>query len=451
MKYVGLYKDPQDIATKANVDAIDTKVTTAEGEIDALQTEVAGKQATITGGATTITSRNLTASRALVSDASGKVAVSAVTSTELGYLDGVTSNIQTQLNSKLSSAPVTSVNSKTGAVTLTAADVGALPSTTTYVSSVDGASGAVTTNAVKTTAQTLTDAQKTQARANIGAGTSSFSGSYTDLSNKPTIPSTAADVGAVPTSRTVNGKALSANISLTADDVGALPDTTAIPTKTSDLDNDSGFITAAGAPVQSVNSKTGAVTLGASDVSAVGLTGNNTITGTKTFNGDVALNSGVTVKSSGNGVLHIEGVSTDTDYIDVWVDGGTNKERPLVLQTNAATTGNVGIGTATPSTKLQVVGTVTATAFSGDGSALTNVPYPVTSVAGKTGAVTVSKSDVGLGNVDNVKQYSASNPPPYPVTSVNGQTGAVTVKGVEIVMQAAQPTGQSTGDFWYQT
>ena len=38
-----------------------------------------------------------------------------------------------------------------------------------------------------------------------------------------------------------------------------------------------------------------------------------------------------------------------------------------------------------------------------------------------------SKSEVGLGNVDNVKQYSASNPPPYPVTSVNGKTGAVTV------------------------
>lgn len=40
---------------------------------------------------------------------------------------------------------------------------------------------------------------------------------------------------------------------------------------------------------------------------------------------------------------------------------------------------------------------------------------------------TYSKSEVGLGNVDNVKQYSASNPPPYPVTSVNGKTGAVTV------------------------
>ena len=37
------------------------------------------------------------------------------------------------------------------------------------------------------------------------------------------------------------------------------------------------------------------------------------------------------------------------------------------------------------------------------------------------------KSDIGLGNVDNVKQYSASNPPPYPVTSVNGQTGDITL------------------------
>ena len=41
---------------------------------------------------------------------------------------------------------------------------------------------------------------------------------------------------------------------------------------------------------------------------------------------------------------------------------------------------------------------------------------------------TYNKNDVGLGNVDNVKQYSANNPPPYPVTSVNGQTGAVEVE-----------------------
>jgi hypothetical protein len=43
---------------------------------------------------------NLTASRALVSDGNGDVSVSAVTSTEVGYLDGVTALIQDQLNTK---------------------------------------------------------------------------------------------------------------------------------------------------------------------------------------------------------------------------------------------------------------------------------------------------------------------------------------------------------------
>ena len=50
------------------------------------------------GGASTLLATNLSANRALVSNASGKVAVSSVTSTELGYLDGVTSAIQTQFS-----------------------------------------------------------------------------------------------------------------------------------------------------------------------------------------------------------------------------------------------------------------------------------------------------------------------------------------------------------------
>lgn len=62
------------------------------------------KQDTITGAATTIVSSDLTASRALVSDGSGKVATNAVTSTELGYLSGVTSSIQSQLNAKIASS-----------------------------------------------------------------------------------------------------------------------------------------------------------------------------------------------------------------------------------------------------------------------------------------------------------------------------------------------------------
>lgn len=56
-----------------------------------------------------------------------------------------------------------------------------------------------------------------------------------------------------------------------------------------------------------------------------------------------------------------------------------------------------------------------------------------------------SKSEVGLGNVDNVKQYSKDNPPPYPVTSVNGKTGAVTVPTVSVPSTSALLKGNGSG------
>ena len=65
----------------------------------------------------------------------------------------------------------------------------------------------------------------------------------------------------------------------------------------------------------------------------------------------------------------------------------------------------------------------------------------VDSVNGKTGTVVLTKSDIGLGSVDNVRQYSASNPPPYPVTSVNGSTGTVTVSVPSPSNATPQPTG----------
>ena len=131
---------------------------------------------------------------------------------------------------------VDSVNGKTGVVVLNKSDVGLgnVDNVRQYstsnpppypVQSVDGATGAVVTNAVKTTPQSLSDTQKQQVRNNIGAGTSSFDGDYNSLTNKPTIP-----------------------------------------TKTSQLENDSHYITANEAPVQSVNTKTGAVVLTQDDV-----------------------------------------------------------------------------------------------------------------------------------------------------------------------------------------
>lgn len=65
-----------------------------------IQSQLDGKEPTITGAASTITGLNLNANRAVVSDASGKIAVSATTALEVGFLSGVTSSVQTQLNGK---------------------------------------------------------------------------------------------------------------------------------------------------------------------------------------------------------------------------------------------------------------------------------------------------------------------------------------------------------------
>lgn len=143
----------------------------------------------------------------------------------------------------LTSAPVNSVNSKTGAVVLSASDVNALPSNTPIHNVPSGG----------TNGQVLTKS------------------SNDDYALTWSTPS-----GSVSS---VNGQ--TGAVVLDADDVGALPDDTVIPSNTSDLVNDSGFLTSAvtsfngstgavtyTAPVASVNGKTGTVSLVPSDIGA---------------------------------------------------------------------------------------------------------------------------------------------------------------------------------------
>jgi hypothetical protein len=85
-------------------------------------------QASITGGASSVVTTDLTASRALVSDGSGKIAASAsTTATEIGYVAGVTSAIQTQLNTKAldsNTVHISGTETITGAKTFSAALAG---------------------------------------------------------------------------------------------------------------------------------------------------------------------------------------------------------------------------------------------------------------------------------------------------------------------------------------
>ena len=342
-KNLGLYNESLSVPRKQDVDAVASRVnanedniamldsdiaaaqgdiTTLKGNVTTLTTALQSKQDKIVGGASTITDDNLVANRALVSNGSGKVAVSAVTATELGYLDGVTSNVQTQLNKKLESAPVTSVNTKTGAVVLTATDVGAV--------------AASDVTQILGTSTTKVPSEKAVADALSGAG----AGDMLKATYDPT--------GSV-------------------ESAGGIPDYVAgqLPT---------------------VNDAT------------LTIQKNGTAVGTFTANASANKSINITMAKGDVGLSNVDNVKQ----------------------------------------------------YSADNPP----PYPVTSVAGKTGDVTLTKSNVGLGNVDNVKQYSSSNPPPYPVTSVNGQTGAVEIDvgggGTTIVLSSTQPSGLKAGDYWYQ-
>lgn len=74
-----------------------TEIQYLDGVTSNIQTQLNNKAANShTHTATQVT--GLTASRAMISDSSGHPSVSNVTSTELNYLDGATSNIQNQIN-----------------------------------------------------------------------------------------------------------------------------------------------------------------------------------------------------------------------------------------------------------------------------------------------------------------------------------------------------------------
>jgi hypothetical protein len=177
------------VATGANINAAklgtgvvdNTEFNYLNGVTSNIQTQLDAKQATITGGATTITSSDLTVSRALESNGSGKVAVSSVTSTELGYVSGVTSALQTQIDGKQATitGAATSITSSdlTSNKALTSdgsGKVAASSVTSTELGYLSGTTSAVQTqlDAKLVKANNLSDVTSTStARTNLGLGT----------------------------------------------------------------------------------------------------------------------------------------------------------------------------------------------------------------------------------------------------------------------------------------
>lgn len=271
-------------------------------------------------------------------------------------------------------APVTSVNTQTGAVVLDATDVGAYPDTNPSnfidaagapVQSVNGETGTVSLSA-----------------ADVGA--------YPD--DNPSAFVDAAGAAAASPVQSVNTQ--TGDVTLSASDVGAYPD-----------DNPSGFVDSGGAasaaPVQSVNSQTGDVSLSASDVGAYP---------------DNNPDAYVDAQGAAN-AAPVQSVNGETGTVSLTASdvGAYPDDNPSAFVDAA------GAASAAPVQSVNgETGTVTLTAADVDAYPDTNpssfvdaagaaAAAPVQSVNGETGAVSLSASDVNalpddaeLGDLDDV-------------------------------------------------
>lgn len=229
--------------------------------------------------------------------------------------------------------PVTSVNGQTGDVNLTAGDVDALPNTIKYASNlsltIDNSTYVVTAQLKDQDGNNLGTAQTID----LPLESVVVSGDYDEATKEVVL--TLKDGSSVKFS--------------VADLVSGLASSSDIPTKTSQLTNDSGFLTSA--PVTSVNGMTGAVT---------GLVTTNTaqtITGAKAFTGQVgnmqteagvylgldqntgAENANIAITSA-NTAAYIDMGRPDVDYdfrIIKW-NQADNKHAQLVYGGNASGT-----------------------------------------------------------------------------------------------------------------
>lgn len=221
-----------------------------------------------------------------------------------------------------------------------------------------------------------------------------------------------------------------------------------IPTKISELTNDKGYLT--DVPVDSVNGKTGVVVLSAADVgadasgtasSAVGAHNTNTgahndirdlISGLTTRLNTLANSDDTTLDQMSEIVAYIknnksliDGVTTNKVNVSDIIDNLTTNTSNKPLSAAQGVVLKALIDAIVVPTKVSEL-----TNDKGYLTSYTETDPTVPSWAKASTKPSYTKSEVGLGNVDNVKQYSANNPPPYPVTSVNGATGAVTIKAV---------------------
>ena len=121
-----------------------------------------------------------------------------------------------------------------------------------------------------------------------------------------------------------------------------------------------------------------------------------------------------------NGTSDIWTISTGGNFI---TGGNLNFGDPNSPLMTIEPGGNLGIGTLTPASLLDVNGTITATAFNGDGSGLTNLP-PTSPIWVGSGNISYTGGNVGIGNSSPTSALDVTGT--VTATSFTGDGGGLT-------------------------
>jgi len=404
-----------------------TEITHLANARDNLQAQIDAKSAAITGSATTIDDETIDADRAVITSAQGKIAASDVTATEVGYLDGVTSSVQTQLDAKQQSiigsattidletidvnrAVITSAQGKIAASDVTSSEVGHLDNVTSNIQTQLNAKQATIIGSATTIDLETIDADRaviTSAQGKIAASAITA----TELGHLDNVTSniqTQLDAIPIPATLTASRAAITdaqgkiAASDVTSSEVLYLDITTAGTVEASkaivtDANKDvSGIrnLTTTGDVTVNTNKLTVAAATGNTAVAGtMGIGGNTTVGGTLGVTGDVAVNTNKFTVAAASGNTAVAGTLGVTGDVAV----NTNKFTVAAASGNTAVAGTLGV--------------------TGDVAVNTN-KFTVTAGSGNT----VVAGDVTMSGTGKVADFGGNAIKGYSAT-LNDQTG----------------------------
>lgn len=371
------------------------------------------------------------------------------------------SSVQTSLgkaDTALQSAPVTSVNGKTGDVQLVASDVGALPTSTKYVVSVNGESGEVKNIAKTNSANTFTGNQTVTGNGSV-SGNFTVGGNLTINGTTTTVDSTTLQVKdklievAHGNTTTLTTPAGLVAPKYDGTNSGALVFDSTGTAYVGDVTLKDGNIDVANSGLQPLATRTGLVGENLVQYDSTALTlkdagkkisdlvttnTTQTISGNKTFTAQPIINTSDGLKfTSGNCALRIYNTgASPTDYSAIEVrsnSSSTNRNLFIDLANNSLVVGQAS-GTADTTYKVNVKDSFNATTIYENGTSLAN------KYLGKTAKAADSDKLDGNDSTYYLNYNNLNNKPSNATQSIAGLMSAADKTKLDGIATGAKGT-----------